>query len=119
MFLSFYKKGRFPICSIGPSWGFTIGLLFFAGMCGGFMGFMISQISDAHLTLKYIAIFSIVINLYLLFGGICGDPGIKKETYLHYTKKWNSGDKELYTHNSEEEDNTTDITYDDDLESSA
>ena len=69
------------------------------------MGFMIAQISEEHKNLRYVAIGSIVINLYLLFGGICGDPGVKKETYLHYTKKWFSGDKELYTHDSEEEDN--------------
>lgn len=48
-----------------------------------------------------------ILNLYLLFGGICGDPGVKKETYLHYSKKWHSGDKELYTHDSEEENETS------------
>jgi len=36
-----------------------------------------------------------IINLLLLFAGILADPGIKKETYLFYTKKQFDGEKEL------------------------
>ena len=39
--------------------------------------------------------------------GILGDPGIKKETYLHYTKIWFSGGKELFTEDSDDENTIT------------
>ena len=42
LFLSFYRRGTFPICSIGPSWPFTIILCFFATFCLVFLGFMMS-----------------------------------------------------------------------------
>jgi hypothetical protein len=102
LFLSSHRKGRFPICSIGPSWCFTIGLLCFAAMCGGFMGFMITMFRKSPY-LQWIAICSVVVNILLLFGGICGDPGIKKETYLHYTKAWFSDGKDVFTHDSDDE----------------
>ena len=46
---------------------------------------------------------AIAINLGCLFGGIFGDPGVKPETYLHYTKNWFSGDKDLYQNSSDDE----------------
>ena len=36
----------------------------------------------------------------MLLLGVFGDPGIKKETYLHYTKNWFSDGKDLYTQDS-------------------
>lgn len=42
LFCSCYRRGTFPICSIGPSWPFTFVLLLFAVFCLGFMGFMLS-----------------------------------------------------------------------------
>ena len=53
--------------------------------------------------LQWIATCGVVINILLLFGGICGDPGIKKETYLHYTKAWFSDGKEVFTQDSDDE----------------
>ena len=86
LFLRCYRLGRFPLCSIGPSWPFTIGLLVFAGVCLGYLLFMVSMLSDAGGTLRPIAAVAICLNLALLFGGICGDPGVKPSIYLHYSK---------------------------------
>jgi hypothetical protein len=36
--------------------------------------------------LFWVAGASICFNLFLLFGGILGDPGVKPKTYLHYCK---------------------------------
>ena len=35
------------------------------------------------------------INILLVIAGIFADPGIKKETYLYYTKKLYDGNKDL------------------------
>lgn len=40
---------------------------------------------------------AIVINLLLLFYGILGDPGVKPQTYVHYSKNWYSNGKFSYT----------------------
>ena len=64
------------------------------------MLFMISEESVWSHRIEYAAIF---INLSLLFGGICWDPGVKPETYLHYTKIWYSGGKDLYQNSSDSE----------------
>lgn len=46
---------------------------------------MLTMIKDSHYLLAISAI-SIITNLFLLFGGILGDPGVKPKTYLHYCK---------------------------------
>ena len=84
-FSACYQQGRFPFCSIGPSWPFTIGLLVFAAICLGYLCFMLFMIKDSHYLLA-ISVLSITANLFLLFGGILGDPGVKPKTYLHYCK---------------------------------
>ena len=101
LFISCWKRGRFPICSIGPSWPFTIGLLIFAGMVLAFLVGMMMVLKDENGWMTKCAIFSIGLNLYLLFGGILGDPGVKPATYLHYTKNWYTGGKDLYTSDSD------------------
>jgi len=45
------------------------------------MGLLISLLDKSPI-LQAITILLVIINLGLLFGGICGDPGVKKETYL-------------------------------------
>ena len=49
-----------------------------------------------------------------MFYTMLGDPGIKKETYLHYTKIWFSGGKDVFTEDSD--DDTHGSTESDDLE---
>ena len=41
LFCSCYRRGTFPVCSIGPSWPFTLVLAMFAGFCLAFMCFML------------------------------------------------------------------------------
>ena len=74
LFCSCYKKGRFPVLSLGPSWPFTIGLIAVAAIWGGFLGLMMFMLKNP--VLFYAALTSILINLSLLFGGILGDPGV-------------------------------------------
>jgi len=92
-------------------------LLGFAAMCGVFMGFMISMFSKSP-HLQCIAICGVLVNLALLFGGICGDPGIKKETYLHYTKAWFSEGKEVFTQDSSDDEHASGEDEADDIEQS-
>jgi hypothetical protein len=103
LFLSCWKQGRFPICSIGPSWPFTIGLICFASMVLCFMIAMMYMIEDTAGYMRKVAGTCILFNLLLLLGGIFGDPGVKPETYLHYTKNWFSGGKDLYDTDSSDE----------------
>ena len=49
---------------------------------------MVNMLSDPAGTLRPIAALTICLNLALLFGGICGDPGVKPSTYLHYSKMY-------------------------------
>ena len=42
IFCSCYRRGTFPVCSLGPSWPFTIILMLFASFCLFFLGFMMS-----------------------------------------------------------------------------
>lgn len=102
-FISCWRQGRFPICSIGPSWAFTCGLLVFSFMVLAFMIAMICMLEDKGEWMRKAAGSCIAINLFLLFGGILGDPGVKPATYLHYTKNWFSGGKDLYKSDSDDE----------------
>ena len=47
---------------------------------------------------------AILINLFLLLYGIFGDPGVKPETYVHYSKNWYSNGKFSYTSDSDSND---------------
>ena len=101
LFFSCYKKGKFPICSIGPSWPFTIGLMVFALMCLGFLICMLTLLDENQATFWWITVASITINLLLLFGGILGDPGVHQSTYLHYTKIWYNSGKNIFAEDSD------------------
>ena len=66
-----------------------IGLLCFASFCAVYMGIMINAIQNSQKPgLAYISIITVMINIMLLLGGICGDPGVKKQIYLRYTKDY-------------------------------
>ena len=64
------------MCSIGPSWPFTIGLLVFALFCLGYLGFMIAKVWPSNPNWCYPSIILIGVNLILLAMGILGDPGV-------------------------------------------
>ena len=118
LFISCYKKGRFPICSIGPSWAFSAILLVVALLFLVILGLMIITISEHNLFLKNVAIFGCFFNLGLMFYAMLGDPGVKKETYLHYTKIWFSGGKDAFTEDSDNDSNQNEESTDD-LESNS
>ena len=75
-FLSCYRSGRSPILNLGPDWRFTIGLLCFAAMCLIYVlgiGWMAKTAPFKHKVISYCCI---IFNLFLLFGGILGNPGV-------------------------------------------
>lgn len=76
------------------------------------------MLEDTSGVMKKIGYSAIAINLYLLFGGILGDPGVKSVTYLHYSKNWFSEGKDLYT-SDEEESSNEEKKEQNDLESSS
>ena len=87
-YLSCYQNGKFPIFSIGPSWPFTIGLLFFALMCLGYLSFLLIKVFAKHPTWCYPSFGLIIINLILLAMGILQDPGVPLHTYQTYNKRY-------------------------------
>jgi len=93
-FFSWYKHGQVPLFSIGPSWPFTIILLCFGGMCCGYLYFMRQMVAENPFV-TWSSNFFILINLLLLFGGICGDPGVKPSIYQTYTKRFMYPTKDL------------------------
>ena len=82
----------------------------FAAICLGYLCFMLAMIQDSK-RLLLVAGASICCNLLLLFGGICGDPGVKPKTYLHYSKMKYQNDGEATS--SDEEVNSNLEAYDD------
>ena len=56
---------------------------------------MLSLIYESNFNLALVSLALIVINLACLFGGIFGDPGVKEQTYLHYTKQKYGGKQEV------------------------
>ena len=76
LFLSCYYSGRSPLLSLGPSWPFTLFLLFFGAMICFYFLMMMSMATGGN---PYHVIFcysGIALNLLLLFGGILKNPGI-------------------------------------------
>jgi len=61
---------------------------------------MLAMIQDSK-KLYFVAGAAICCNLLLLFGGICGDPGVKPKTYLHYSKMKYQNDGEATSSDEE------------------
>ena len=102
LFLSCFNRGRSPFLSLGPSWPFTIFLLFFAAMIIVYFLIMVSMAKNAnvyHLTFVYALI---VTNLLVLFGGILKNPGVP-QTYIDKILKEKSGKGEDAEAESEED----------------
>mmetsp|Transcript_4657 Transcript_4657/g.7907 ORF Transcript_4657/g.7907 Transcript_4657/m.7907 type:complete len:138 (-) Transcript_4657:731-1144(-) len=86
LFISCYKQGKFPICSLGPSWGFTLILFLFAGLCMAYLGFMVLYAyNHQRYTACYMISSSVFLNIFLLCGGILADPGVDPSIYERYT----------------------------------
>ena len=103
LFLSCFYGGRSPFLSLGPSWPFTIFLLFFAGMILVYFLIMVSMAKNAnpyHLAFVY----SIIgLNLLVLFGGILKNPGVP-QIYIDRILKEQMGKGEDADASSDEED---------------
>ena len=87
LFLSCYYQGRTPLLSLGPSWPFSIFLLFFGGFITGFFAFMISLLNNPESWKIYIMAIMLSINWLLLFSGILGNPGIAQSIIDHKLKQ--------------------------------
>jgi len=69
-FFKYYKHGRRPIMSIGPSWPFTIGLLTFAFGAFFYFLWMMTLLKILDVRVKFIAISLMVLNISMLLRGI-------------------------------------------------
>ena len=87
LFLSCYKNGIIPVCSIGPSYLFTLGLFVFVLLCLAYLLFMLYIVKDKHPRLAGSSACLIALNLAVLLHGILGDPGIKPKIYQNYAKR--------------------------------
>ena len=76
LFLSCYNRGRSPLLSLGPSWPFTIFLLFFAAMIVVYFLIMVSMAKNANIYHLGFVYSLIVCNILVLFGGILKNPGV-------------------------------------------
>ena len=90
LFFSFWNNGRSPVLSIGPSWPFTICLVSFAGLIFVYFMIMLSLAKDAPISHQIICYIGIAFNLFLLFGGILGNPGIP-QSYIDKILKAQQG----------------------------
>ena len=76
LFLSCWDMGRSPLLTLGPSWPFTICLLFFAFMILTYFLLMLSMAKDAEGWQMNVSYVGLTLNLLVLFGGILKNPGI-------------------------------------------
>ena len=76
LFLSCYYGGRSPFLTLGPSWPFTIFLVFFGCLILGYFLLMMSMAEGGNVYHIAFCYFTIGLNLFLLFGGILKNPGI-------------------------------------------
>ncbi len=75
-FFKFFKNGRSPLFSIGPSWPFTIGLLTFAFGALVYFLWMLYLLRILDGKMKALALGLMLGNLAMLFAGILKNPGI-------------------------------------------
>ena len=76
LFVSWFKRGRKPLLSIGPSWPFTIGLLTFAFLALFYFLWMLSLLQIVNIKIRLVAISLMFVNIGFLFRGILQNPGI-------------------------------------------
>jgi hypothetical protein len=70
LFVSWFKRGRKPLLSIGPSWPFTIGLLTFAFCAFFYFLWMFSLLKVVDSRVRLGAIIVMFVNIGFLFAGI-------------------------------------------------
>ena len=107
LFCSCYKLGRFPVGSIGPSWGFTICLLLLVGLFIGCILYMM-QLQEVETWNYFILAVTFTLNLTFMISGIIADPGVSAKTYLYYSKMYNQVDGDATS--SDEETNSSTVS---------
>lgn len=96
--------GRSPLLTLGPNWGFTIGLLGFAGMVACYYALMLSLANDTTGPHMYISYFGICINLLSLFGGIFKNPGMPQPVIDRILKEQlGKGENAIFSSEDDEE----------------
>ncbi|CDW77513.1 dhhc zinc finger domain containing protein [Stylonychia lemnae] len=81
LFLSWYKQGRTPLLTLGPSWPFTIVLILFGVFLAVFFIFMSKMIKHKSVYTELILYSLIIINITALFMGILQNPGISQQIF--------------------------------------
>lgn len=76
LFFSYFKNGKAPLLSIGPSWPFTIGLLAFAFMAYFYFLWMLTLLKIVNMKYKLAAVAVMSTNVLALMTGILQNPGI-------------------------------------------
>jgi len=70
LFVTWYKRGRKPLLSIGPSWPFTIGLLTFAFLALFYFLWMLSLLKIVDSRIRLCAEALMFANIGFLLTGI-------------------------------------------------
>ena len=70
LFVKYFKNGRKPFMSIGPSWPFTIGLLTFAFGAFFYFLWMLTLLKILDPRVKFVAISLMSFNIFMLLRGI-------------------------------------------------
>lgn len=78
-FIKYFKNGRSPLFSIGPSWPFTIGLLTFAFVAFFYFLWMISLLKIIDTKFRLVAVALLITNILALLTGILQNPGIPQQ----------------------------------------
>lgn len=76
LFVKYYRHGRRPLLSIGPSWPFTIGLLVFAFGAFFYFLWMLTLLQVLDIRVKGIVLSLMALNICMLLTGILKNPGI-------------------------------------------
>ena len=76
IFMSCFYQGRTPFISLGPSWPFTSVLLLLACLILGYFYMMLRLGDEAHWLHMLWCKLCVGANLFCLFAGILGNPGI-------------------------------------------
>lgn len=85
-FLSCFKKGRSPFCTVGPSKAGCMFMFCFGGFCLAYLFFMISIFSDKNPITFFISVILVLTNLIFFLCTMFGDHGVPTSVYERYYK---------------------------------
>ena len=85
LFSNCYRKGLFPLCSLGPNWDITIILLIFALSVTYFLVWRHFDTGSNWYVFSF-SMLLIGVNLGMMFAGILGDPGVDEKIHERLIK---------------------------------